>query len=807
MSLYNFIIGALDKPEMASNLASNIDDDIEEEDENDQAGREIKYYDRYPDTPNKKLVIDMSGSDVDIKKESLNANPEGNLAMFFGSEGGGFLDILASVATSKLEEERCEGETKKPRLQVNEENIQPEFISNSEQFKTENQFIEIEHAPTLPGTKRHRDNEGSFTALSKRANPRRLADYERFGFAQISRMSLNTLLRLFSEPDFDEMRRMYSYKCYFMPDGECQEKVQSFGNEARAKAQMKNHLQSHIKETLKRDDYYQFTAEPVSARKKRLAQQNLAGTNNNTDPEPLVSSVQPSKDPGYITKVIKEEFLHDDCINAIRVPERAIDLSAPKHEPQCTIQMDRNAERVKLVQKPNRHKSQVGTQENKAIHKLEPIFDNDSGKENVSTVANEKPCNINSDAITNTSFMNKETVILHPNLMSNQTNKPHTNDAASKDIPNDVPINHNEGKEMSEIEHDSLSCDEVLRKSPITSAVPTILNGFSSTENETIANVKMEKIQEDAQNKMCETFESTSRLQHLRASITEDHCYSLPYKRKEFKDNSRLENSSYPNLAENNSNINGKTQHETSNECLWNEDICMDEKESKQQAVISTCQNVAILQESPGQIVSKRTNEEEPQTQPHHQPFYVASNSDRTSQSSNLQYVLPMGSTFNITDPPFVEDGMNIISEKQIIPGCNNTNQSNLSSTSSIFVTSNPVPISPIPSTNNVPTRAKASTRSASASGFTTRVESKKVPEQADNEKSEALQAIRELQAKGATTEDLSCHICQPSKCFTAYTTLLSHLRSHAGIRKFNCSSVEITKFLRNFLSGLVSSH
>ena len=210
------IIGTLDKPEMASSLASNIDDGIDDEDDNDRNRKETKHIDIYPDTPDKKLVIDMSGSEMDIKKENVNNNPEGNATLFFGSEGGGFLDILASVATSKLEEERCEGETKKPRLQNNEENSPPQLISNSEQLKTENELIEIEHAPTLPGTKRHRDND--CTALSKRANPRRLADYERFGFAQISRMSLNTLLRLFSEPDFDEMRRLYSYKCYFMPD-------------------------------------------------------------------------------------------------------------------------------------------------------------------------------------------------------------------------------------------------------------------------------------------------------------------------------------------------------------------------------------------------------------------------------------------------------------------------------------------------------------------------------------------------------------------------------------------------------------
>ena len=208
---------------MASNGANNIEDGIEEEDDNDRKRRRILSNDEYPDTPDKKLVIDMSVPEMDVKKENVNNNPEGNQTMFFGSEGGGFLDILASVATSKLEEERFEGEIKKPKLQVDEEKSQSEL--NVEKFKNESHFMGIDHTTIVPGAKRPKENEGSFCSLSKRANPRRLADYERFGFAQISRMSLNTLLRLFSEPDFDEMRRMYSYKCYFMPDGVCQEKV------------------------------------------------------------------------------------------------------------------------------------------------------------------------------------------------------------------------------------------------------------------------------------------------------------------------------------------------------------------------------------------------------------------------------------------------------------------------------------------------------------------------------------------------------------------------------------------------------
>lgn len=51
-----------------------------------------------------------------------------------------------------------------------------------------------------------------------------------------------------------------------------------------------------------------------------------------------------------------------------------------------------------------------------------------------------------------------------------------------------------------------------------------------------------------------------------------------------------------------------------------------------------------------------------------------------------------------------------------------------------------------------------------------------------------ALVEIKELQARGAATDNLTCRLCQPARKFTAYTTLLNHLRSHAQIRPYVCT-------------------
>ena len=44
-------------------------------------------------------------------------------------------------------------------------------------------------------------------------------------------------------------------------------------------------------------------------------------------------------------------------------------------------------------------------------------------------------------------------------------------------------------------------------------------------------------------------------------------------------------------------------------------------------------------------------------------------------------------------------------------------------------------------------------------------------------DKRRALNAMEELRARGATTDDLMCRLCDPARPFTAYSTLLTHYR------------------------------
>ena len=98
--------------------------------------------------------------------------------------------------------------------------------------------------------------------------PKKLAEMDMVNMEQIKSMSANTLVRIFAETDFDEMKRMYCYSCLLMP-GECRAKFQSFGNESKAKKEIRQHLEEHVDNLLerRRDD---FTAEPILARKRRI---------------------------------------------------------------------------------------------------------------------------------------------------------------------------------------------------------------------------------------------------------------------------------------------------------------------------------------------------------------------------------------------------------------------------------------------------------------------------------------------------------------------------------------------------------
>ncbi|PNF34904.1 hypothetical protein B7P43_G01412 [Cryptotermes secundus] len=85
-------------------------------------------------------------------------------------------------------------------------------------------------------------------------------------------LTANHLLKLFSEFDGDEIRRIFTFTCFMEPE-QCRQQFSSFGSEGKARQQMKSHLLEHVHQLeLKAERGFQFTVESVRVRQRRLAE-------------------------------------------------------------------------------------------------------------------------------------------------------------------------------------------------------------------------------------------------------------------------------------------------------------------------------------------------------------------------------------------------------------------------------------------------------------------------------------------------------------------------------------------------------
>ena len=155
---------------------------------------------------------------------------------FFAGSAFDSLDILATIATQELKDQKSMGGSDQGES-VDEENDED-------------------------------GDENKAFAKGGSVQPKKLAEMDVVNMEQVKSMSANTLVRIFAETDFDEMKRMYCYSCYLMP-GECKAQFKSFGNESKAKKDIRVHLEKHVDE-LMAGQRMDFTAEPILARKRRI---------------------------------------------------------------------------------------------------------------------------------------------------------------------------------------------------------------------------------------------------------------------------------------------------------------------------------------------------------------------------------------------------------------------------------------------------------------------------------------------------------------------------------------------------------
>ncbi|XP_023218982.1 zinc finger protein 85-like isoform X2 [Centruroides sculpturatus] len=138
----------------------------------------------------------------------------------------------------------------------------------------------LKNDPSLNTNEKDRNiQKNALQKTSTRAQLRKTHHSEYLTLDQIRVLSDKMLLEMFSELISDEIRRNYSYKCFLMPE-KCTESFSSFGNENKARLQMKGHLLTHIAELLAeanapgKSHRLKFVAEPLHVRKKRLLEGN-----------------------------------------------------------------------------------------------------------------------------------------------------------------------------------------------------------------------------------------------------------------------------------------------------------------------------------------------------------------------------------------------------------------------------------------------------------------------------------------------------------------------------------------------------
>ncbi|XP_068243517.1 uncharacterized protein [Palaemon carinicauda] len=116
---------------------------------------------------------------------------------------------------------------------------------------------------------------------------RKPSDCEILTLDQVAGMTDNLLVKLFAEFESNEMWKRFTYTCRMLPAA-CSKCFQSFGSEHKARADMKAHLQNHLKNLLEvhtsEERRQVYVLESIPARNRRLVDQDSPSNKKRTVP-------------------------------------------------------------------------------------------------------------------------------------------------------------------------------------------------------------------------------------------------------------------------------------------------------------------------------------------------------------------------------------------------------------------------------------------------------------------------------------------------------------------------------------------
>ena len=560
-----------------------------------------------------------------------------------------------------------------------------------------------------------------------------------------------------------------------MPAGVCQETVQSFGNEAKAKSLMKNHLQGHIKDTLKRDDYNDFTAEPITARRKRIAQQQMlqqqlpASNILNESENAMAIQFEHCEDTQ------KEHLNHNrnGIENVTSNVTRVVSTKLGGRNNYSLAETATNANTNDMCQKFTENSTAM-QQKTILTAKAEPVFQfkgSSSGKENISTVEYvDTPQSTGLNATFNSYIVVDGKIVQDTSCYKSTGNEKYsTVQGREKSEHNDISIIKSE--RVGE------GCDVAIEKREDSGAdqgpgalviddrdlVQQILSDKALENDETQCIPRLDNgsmVYSHLGTTFKDSFKQLSKT-NAGNQVWEEHSYALKFTdnilteswKKDRKEEQFLECDQKSNSREReNNNIHTTSKVE---QIYQLHSIAAEGPSIVKHVADRNTRLISKLSDRPGSAAISTSAAK----------FETAS----VNESISIDGEEAHGHRHL---PPEPLSKSELKAPNQTAPYWGQR----------VVVVPNIIPTHPETNSDTSSTTMRGR-RPASTSSLTSN--KKQLSEQAqEQEKAEALLAIRQLQAKGATTEDLCCHICQPPKCFTAYTTLLSHLRSHAGIRK-----------------------
>ncbi|XP_013379037.1 uncharacterized protein LOC106163026 [Lingula anatina] len=162
-----------------------------------------------------------------------------------------------------------------------EEEIDMEDVGDEDQLDSQNRGNMMLDVLAQVASETLASDPSAAKTPTKKLTARSMQSLDVLSLDQIAQLTDKQLLALFSDTSAHELKRNYTYTCYLMP-GKCNSSFTSFGNENRARLQMRTHLLDHVSELVDeanvpgRSHKIKFTAEPVPARKKRLSAEKAA---------------------------------------------------------------------------------------------------------------------------------------------------------------------------------------------------------------------------------------------------------------------------------------------------------------------------------------------------------------------------------------------------------------------------------------------------------------------------------------------------------------------------------------------------